>query len=239
MTGTYIDYFDGTEACEAYVGLPTGPLAAPVPAVLIVHQWAGQGEQERETADRMAALGYVGIAIDVFGKGVRGDPAGDNSALLRSWFGDRAGLLRRLTAAVDFAKDHMATDPQRIGMIGYCFGGLCVLDVARGGVPGVMGVVSLHGVFAKPNLGTQRPISAKVLVCHGYDDPMADPAAMVGLADELTAAGADWQIHAYGGTTHAFTRKSANAPERGMNYSATADRRSWAALTDFFAEVLG
>ncbi|UVO54059.1 dienelactone hydrolase family protein [Sphingomonas sp. SUN039] len=239
MTGTYIDYFDGDTVCEAYVSLPAGPLAAPVPAVLVVHQWAGQGDQERETADRMAALGYVGIAIDVFGKGVRGDPAGDNSALLGPWFGDRAGLLRRLTAAVDFAKGHMATDPQRIGMIGYCFGGLCVLDVARGGVPGVVGVVSLHGVFAKPNLGPQGPISAKLLVGHGYDDPMADPAAMVGLADELTAAGADWQIHAYSGTTHAFTRKSANEPERGMNYSATADRRSWAALTDFFAEVFG
>jgi dienelactone hydrolase len=233
--GTYIDYTDGDTVCEAYVARPDGP--GPHPAVLVVHQWAGQGDQERETADRLAALGYVGIAIDVFGKGVRGDPAGDNSALLGPWFGDRAGLLRRLTAAVDFTHGFDACDG-RIGMIGYCFGGLCVLDVARAGVAGVLGVVSLHGVFAKPNLGPQGTISAKVLVCHGYDDPMADPASMVGLADELTAAGADWQIHAYGGTTHAFTRKSANAPERGMNYSAAADRRSWAALADFFAEVL-
>ncbi len=237
MTGTYVDYLDGTATCEAYVALPGGP--GPHPAVLVVHQWAGQGEQERETADRMAALGYAGIAIDVFGKGVRGDPAGDNSALLGPWFGDRAALLRRLTAAVDFAKGHDAVDAARIGMVGYCFGGLCVLDVARAGVPGVVGVVSLHGVFAKPNLGPQGPISAKVLVCHGYDDPMADPQSMVGLADELTAAGANWQIHAYGNTTHAFTRKSANTPERGMNYSADADRRSWAALVDFFGEVFG
>ncbi len=235
MPGTFIDYRDGETVCEAYVALPDDkPKAA---AVLVVHQWAGQGDQERETADRMAAQGYVGIAIDVYGKGVRGDPAGDNGALLGPWFGDRAGLLRRLTAAVDFAKGHDAVDAGRIGMIGYCFGGLCVLDVARAGVPGVRGVVSLHGVFAKPNLGAQGPISAKVLVGHGYDDPMADPQAMLGLADELTAAGADWQIHAYGHTTHAFTRTSANEPERGMNYSPTADRRSWRALTDFFEEV--
>lgn len=235
MTGTYIDYTDGDTVCEAYVALPKRD--AKNPAVLVVHQWAGQGDQERETADHLAALGYVGIAIDVYGKNVRGDAAADNSALLGPWFGDRAGLLRRLTAAIDFAKGHDAVDARKIGMIGYCFGGLCVLDVARGGVPDVLGVVSLHGVFAKPNLGEQGSISAKVLVGHGYDDPLADPQSMTGLADELTLAGADWQIHAYGNTTHAFTRKSANEPAKGMNYSATADRRSWMALTDFFAEV--
>jgi dienelactone hydrolase len=237
MDGHNIDYADGDTVCEAYVALPDDTPHAP--AVLIVHQWAGQGPQERETADRMAALGYVGIAIDVYGKGVRGDPAGDNSALLGPWFGDRAGLLRRLTTAVDFAKGHDGVDASKIGMVGYCFGGLCVLDVARGQVPDVLGVVSLHGVFAAPQLGDQGPISAKVLVCHGYDDPMADPQAMLGLADELTKAKADWQIHAYGHTTHAFTRKSANEPAKGMNYSPEADRRSWRALVDFFDEVFG
>lgn len=235
MARTTIDYRDGDTVCEAYVALPDG--TGPHPAVLIVHQWAGPGEQERETADRLAALGYAGIAIDVFGKGVRGDPAGDNSHLLAPWFGDRAALLRRLMAAVEFAKGHEAVDPARIGMMGYCFGGLCALDVARSGTADVKGVVSLHGVFAKPGLGEQGPISAKVLVCHGYDDPMADPQAMTGLADELTAAGADWQIHAYSHTTHAFTRKTANAPEKGMNYSANADRRSWAAMVDFFEDL--
>ncbi len=237
MRGETIDYHDGDVACEAYVSLPDG--AGPHPAVLIVHQWAGPGEQERETADRLAALGYAGIAIDVYGKDVRGDPAGDNGHLLGPWFADRGALLRRLMAAVEFAKGHDAVDAARIGMMGYCFGGLCVLDVARSGTADVKGVVSLHGVFAKPDLGAQGPISAKVLVCHGYDDPMADPASMTGLADELTAAGANWQIHAYGHTTHAFTRKTANSPETGMNYSADADRRSWAALTGFFEEVLG
>lgn len=235
MAGSYIDYHDGGTVCEAYVALPDDIPNAP--AILVVHQWAGQGEQERETADRMAALGYAGIAIDVYGKGARGDPAADNSALLGPWFGDRAGLLRRLTAAVDFAKGLDGVDAARIGMVGYCFGGLCVLDVARGQVPDVLGVVSLHGVFAPPQLGEQGPISAKILVCHGYDDPMADPQSMLGLADELTAAKADWQIHAYGHTTHAFTRKTANEPEKGMNYSPDADQRSWHTTVEFFDKV--
>jgi dienelactone hydrolase len=235
MTGSTFDYQDGDTTCEGYLSLPDGD--GPFPAVLIVHQWAGLGLQERETADRLAALGYVGFAIDVFGKGVRGDPAGDNGHLLGPWFGDRAALLRRLIAAVEAAKGHTAIDPARIAAIGYCFGGLCVLDIARSGTVDVKGVVSLHGVFAPPGLGAQQPINAKVLVCHGYDDPMADPQSMLALADELTAAGANWQIHAYGHTSHAFTRKSANAPEKGMNYSADADRRSWGATVAFMDEV--
>ena len=236
MAGQFIDYHDGETVCEAYVALPE--YGERNPAVLIVHQWAGQGEQEREAAEQLAGNGYVGIAIDVFGKGVRGDPAGDNGNLIGPWFGKRGELLQRLMAAVEFAKGHDAVDAARIGMMGYCFGGLCALDVARSGTADVKGVVSLHGVFAPPGLGEQVPISAKVLACHGYDDPLADPKSMLGLANELTAAGADWQIHAYGHTSHAFTRKGANQPEAGMNYSASADRRSWKATIDFFAEVL-
>jgi dienelactone hydrolase len=237
MTGRLIEYQDGDTVCEGYFAAPAGD--TPYPVVLIVHQWAGLGAQERETADRLAALGYAGFAIDVFGKGVRGDPAGDNSHLIGPWFGDRAALLTRLMAAVDVVRNHPHTNNNRIAAMGYCFGGLCVLDIARSGNTEVKGVVSLHGIFAKPGLDEQGPIGAKVLVCHGYDDPMADPQSMTGLADELTAAGADWQIHAYGHTTHAFTRKSANSPETGMNYSADADRRSWEAVTGFLAEVLG
>lgn len=235
MTGSTIEYHDGDSICEGYLALPERD--APAPAVLIVHQWAGLGPQERETADRLAVLGYAGFAIDVFGKGVRGDPAGDNGALLAPWFGDRAALLRRLMAAVDAAKAHPAIDPARIAAMGYCFGGLCVLDIARSGTGDVKGVISLHGVFAPPALGRQGSIRSKVLVCHGYDDPMADPKAMLSLADELTEAGANWQIHAYGHTVHAFTRKSANTPGKGMNYSADADRRSWQASLNFLGEL--
>ena len=118
MTGTYIDYTDGDAVCEAYVALPERN--AKNPAILVVHQWAGQGDQERETADRLAALGYVGIAIDVYGKNVRGDAAADNSALLGPWFGDRAGLLRRLTAAIEFTKRHDAVDARKIGSACQC-----------------------------------------------------------------------------------------------------------------------
>jgi dienelactone hydrolase len=235
MTGGTIEYQDGETICEGYMAIPPGD--GPFPTVMIVHQWAGLGPQERETADRLAALGYIGFAIDVFGKGVRGDPAGDNGHLIGPWFGDRAALLKRLFAALDCVRNHPQTNNNKIAAIGYCFGGLCVLDIARSGNSEVKGVVSLHGVFAPPNIGEQGPINAKILVCHGWDDPMADPQAVLSLAKELTDASANWQIHAYGHTSHAFTRKSANKPEMGMNYSADADRRSWQASLNFFGEL--
>jgi dienelactone hydrolase len=128
-------------------------------------------------------------------------------------------------------------DPQRIAAMGYCFGGLCVLDLARSATPHVKGVVSIHGLFAKPELGEQPPISAKVLVLHGWDDPMAPPAHVLALAQELTAARADWQLHAHGHAMHAFTHAQAAAPERGLQYHADAARRSWLATRNFLEEV--
>ncbi len=236
MAGSYIDYRDGDSVCEAYVALPTSP--GPHPAVLVAHQWSGQSDHERATADRLAALGYVAIAIDVYGKGNRGAPdAADHSALMNPWAGNRAALKQRLIAAVDFAKTHDAVDADKIAIMGYCFGGLCALDVARSGTTDVKGAVSIHGIFPPPNIGPQADIAAKVLILHGWDDPMATPADVEMVAKELTAANADWQLHAYGHAAHAFTNPHAASPETGMNYDAHADRRSWVATVAFLDEV--
>jgi dienelactone hydrolase len=231
---TAFTYTDGDTICEGYVALPSG--AGPHPAVLIAHNWAGQTAADNGVADRLAGLGYIGIAIDVYGEGVRGDPMGDNSGLMGPWMADRAALQRRLLAAVTAAAAHAAVDADRIAIIGYCFGGLCALDVARSATQHIKAAVSFHGVYVPSGLAA-LPISAKVLVLHGWDDPMAPPAATVALADELTAAGADWQIHAYGGTMHAFTAPGANNPAGGIMYNADADRRSWQAMTNFLGDV--
>ncbi len=231
---TAFTYTDGDTVCEGYVALPNG--AGPHPTVLIAHNWAGQTAADNGVADRLAALGYIGIAIDVYGQGLRGDPMGDNSVLMGPWMADRAGLQRRLLAAVSAAAAHPAIDSTRIAIIGYCFGGLCALDVARSATPLIKAAVSFHGVYAPNGLAAQ-PISAKVLVLHGWDDPMTPPDATVALANELSAAGADWQIHAYGGTMHAFTAPGANNPASGIMYNADADRRSWQAMTNFVGEV--
>jgi len=236
MPDTHLDYPDGDMICEAYVA--DGGGAGRRPAVLVAHQWAGLGDAERAAADRLAELGYVGIAIDVYGKGRRGVAGGDNSALMNPFLADRAALRARLVAAVTAARAHAAVDPERVAVIGYCFGGLCALDLARANPPGLRGAVSLHGMFSAPDLGPQPQIAASVLVLHGWEDPMAPPADVLALAREMTAAKADWQLHAYGHAMHSFTNPKAAAPERGLAYDPKADRRSWAATQAFLAEVL-
>lgn len=231
---TAFNYFDDTEALEGYLAVPAGE--GPFHAVLIAPNWVGQSPWDNRVADKLAALGYVALAIDVYGKGRRGDPAGDNSALMGPWVADRAALRRRLIAAVDAAAALPQVDDEHMAIIGYCFGGLCALDVARSGDPRIKAAVSFHGIY-NPGLGAAGPISAKVLVLHGWEDPYTPPQDHHALAAELTAAGADWQIIAYGHTYHSFTNQHANAPGTAM-YSPDADRRSWAAMTGHLADVL-
>ena len=232
---TAFSYFDGTDELEAYLALPAGN--GPHPCVLIAPNWVGQTAFDNKVADRLAALGYAAMAIDVYGKGRRGDPAGDNSALMGPWVQDRGALRQRLLAAVDAAAALAQVDAGRMAIIGYCFGGLCALDVARSGDVRIKAAVSFHGIYGTPGLGAQGPITAKVMALHGWEDPYTPPQDHHALAAELTAAGADWQIHAYGRACHSFTNEGANSPGTAM-YNPDADRRSWTAMTGLLAEVL-
>jgi dienelactone hydrolase len=229
------DYSGGGKTFEGYLARPDTENA---PIVLVAHAWAGQGEHEREVADRLATLGYVGFAIDVYGKGNRGTTMEENEALMNPMVGDRVELQARLATALDTARGLTNADTSRIAAIGYCFGGLCVLDIARTGAD-VKGVVPIHGIFRPAENIPNPKISAKVLALHGWDDPMAKPEDVIALGKEMTGAGADWQLHAFGNTSHAFTNKQANMPEMGMAYSADADRRSWQMMMNFLAEVFG
>jgi dienelactone hydrolase len=221
------DYTEGAIICEGFVAYDDA-LEAVRPCVLVVHSWAGQSDAEREKAIQLARLGYVGLALDIYGKGKRGGIREDNSALMQPFMDDRGLLRRRLLAGLAAARGHPCVDSSRIGAMGYCFGGLCVLDLARGAGhdSGLRGVVSIHGIFRPPNLGRQDKITAKVLALHGYDDPLAPPQDLLDFAKEMSAASADWQVHCYGNTVHSFTSPSANDPDRGLMYNADAARRS-------------
>jgi dienelactone hydrolase len=231
-----IEYKDGDAVLEAFVAKDDS-FAGKRPAVLVNHAWGGQGDYERERAVMLAEMGYVGIALDNYGKGKRGTNPEENTRLMTPFIQDRALLRQRLAAGLAFAKGHKDVDVDRIAAIGYCFGGLCALDMARAGDVQLKGVVSFHGLFAKPELGPQAPISAKVLILHGYDDPMAKPDQMIAVADEMTAAKADWQIVAYGHTVHGFSNPQANMPDNGILYNSAAAARSWKAMQNFLAEV--
>ncbi|RLQ20677.1 dienelactone hydrolase family protein [Seongchinamella sediminis] len=211
-------------------------LPGPRPGVLVSHAWGGRGEFEVGKARALAEQGYAGFALDMYGKGVLGMDPEQNSALMAPFLADRALLQQRIALAVSVLRDQPEVDAANIAAIGFCFGGLCVLDLARSGSE-VKGVASFHGLFDPPGNTEGKRIKARVLCLHGYDDPMAPPDTMTALAAELSAAGADWQIHAYGNTQHSFTNPAADNVEMGAIYNASADRRSAQALANFLAEL--
>lgn len=209
----------------------------PRPAVMVSHAWGGRDDFACRQAERLAALGYVGFALDMYGQNRSGTNAAECQALMLPLMQDRARLQGRICEALEIVRVQSQVDASRVAAIGFCFGGLCVLDLARSGAD-LQGVVSFHGLLTPPDLTERSPIRASVLVLHGYDDPMARPEALSALQSELTMAGADWQTHAYGGVMHAFTHPKAQEPEAGKRYDPRAERRSWQACTQFLAEVL-
>ncbi len=213
---------------------------SPRPGVMIVPNVLGEKEQDRVVAERLAALGYVGFVADTYGQGkrtTRGAP--DSTIYMDGLNADRALLRDRLHASVAALKALPQVDAAKTVAIGYCFGGKSVIDLARSD-GGVLGVVAFHGIFDPPGYDYPKPIAAKLLICHGWNDPLASPAAVTALAAELTEADADWQLHGYGHAGHAFTDPSLReSPRPGFGYDEAADRRSWQAMRDFLGELFG
>lgn len=232
--GVRIEYRAGDLTCEAYVARPKE--SGPHPGVLIAPTVRGPTQLEEAKAESLASQGYMAIVIDHYGRDKR-DLGEAAFAEMNVLLADRGRLRRQLLDTLDFVRGLDGVDAGRIAIIGYCFGGLCALDLARTGTDDICGAVSIHGIFSRPELEAQPPISAKLLVLHGWDDPLATPEDVLGLTRELTEAGADWQLHAYGHTVHGFTNPEAAVPGRVL-YSEAADRRANAALAAFLGEVL-
>jgi dienelactone hydrolase len=203
---------------------------------MVSHAWAGRSQFEDNKAVALAELGYVGFALNLYGKGILGASTEENAALMQPFLDDRQMLQERLLVSLNTMRQQVEVDENTVAAIGYCFGGLCVLDLARTGED-LAGVASFHGLFAAPGNTTANTIRAKVLAMHGWDDPMAPPEQVLELARELSSQDADWQLHAFGNTMHAFTNPEANDPGFGTVYSPSADKRSWRELRGFLAEL--
>lgn len=232
----YLEYEEAGHVMEGFVAR-VGSDRGKRPCILIAHDWSGQNDPIRRVAERIAALGYVAFALDVYGKAVRGSAIGDNAALMQPLMEDRHSLRQRLLAAFSVARQLPGVAAAKIAAIGYCFGGLCALDLARAAPEGLLGAVSIHGALLPPPLSRERPITAKILILHGWADPVVPHAEVLAAATEFTEAGADWQLHVYGHARHAFTFRGANVPEHGILYDAKADQRSWRAMLSFFDEL--
>ena len=209
----------------------------PRPAVLVGHQWKGLGEYEKKRSAMLASLGYVVFAADIYGKGIRPSDPKDAAAMAGKFKNDRALLRARVNAGLAVLRKQELTDPKRIGAIGYCFGGTTVLELARSGVE-VSGVVTFHGGLNTPTPDDAKNIKARVLACHGADDPFVPPAEVAAFEEEMRKGGADWQLVAYGNAVHSFTDWNAGGDNsKGAAYNAKADARSWEAMKSFFAEL--
>jgi dienelactone hydrolase len=232
-----VEYVHNGATFEAYMAVD-GATPGPRPAILIAHTWEGRGEFVCDKARNLAGNGYVGFAIDLYGQGVVGSSPEQNAGLMQPFLDDRKLLQSRMNCALQALLGQPEVERGKVAAIGYCFGGMCVLDLARVGAD-VRSVVSLHGLLGSPGNTLGNKIAAKVLILHGSDDPMAPIEDVAAVQQELTTAGADWQLHAYGNTMHSFTNPNANNAEMGTVYNEVADHRSWKSLISFLEETLG
>ncbi|MFC1821582.1 dienelactone hydrolase family protein [Thermodesulfobacteriota bacterium] len=230
-----VEYRHENTVLQGYLAYDDG-VAGPRPGVLVVHEWWGLNEHAKRKAEQLAEAGYVALALDMYGEGKKTQhpkQAGEWAGFVRK--NQKIGR-ERFMAGYTLLRNHKLTLENNIAAIGYCFGGNVVLSMALHGMP-LRGVVSFHGSLplaqAEPN-----SVKAKILVCHGADDPTIKPDQIATFQENLRKAGADWQFIFYGGAKHSFTNPEAD--KHGipvLGYNRNADMRSWQAMIAFFNEI--
>jgi len=227
--------FEGERLESVFVGRRDGE---PRPTVILIPTVMGVSPLEIGFGRQLIELGYNALVADLFGKEFHGAPRDTCFGEMTRLRADRAALRRRLQHVLDVTRGLDEVKRDQIVVAGYCFGGQCALDLARSGA-GIAAAVSFHGLFDPPGLALEK-ISAKVVAFHGWDDPMVPPEMVVALGNELTRAGADWQIHAYGHVGHGFTNPHASDLQiDGVAYNALAAERSWTSFINLLEELFG
>ena len=207
------------------------------PGILVVHEWWGLNEYARSRAEQLAALGYVALAVDMYGKGkvtTHPEKASEWAKLTTSNVDE---WLRRAQEGLKLLRADPKVDPTRLAAIGYCFGGATVMQLVYGGAP-VKGVVSFHGSLPLPSNSQSTRNSAKVLIAHGASDPFLTTDHIEQFKTALDTAGIDWQMVLYSGAQHSFTNPGADQYGlKGAKYHKEADQRSWIHMKQFFDEL--
>jgi dienelactone hydrolase len=231
-----VEYRDGPYVLEGYLAYDDATQVLR-PAVLIIPEWWGLTEYPKHRAIQLAGMGYVAFAADMYGQGESTNDPQQATQWATPFFTNRKLMRQRAGVALDTLLNQKYVDRTRVAAIGYCFGGTSVLELARGGSP-LAGVICFHGNLARTENEGPDNIKAKILICHGADDPLAPVASIPALIQEMKEAKADYQINIYSGAQHAFTNPDADSHNmQGVAYNAQADKRSWMALSDFFAEL--
>lgn len=235
MALTELRYSAGTTTLTGY--LADGSGGSPAPGVLVAHEAPGMNEEVKARAARLAALGYVAFALDMYGVGgLTLDEARPRHLELMT----TPGLMcARAKAALETLAAHPSVDGSRLAAIGFCQGGITALELARGGAP-IACAVGFHPGLKRPAGSPDGPIRAKILMMIGDKDPVVPPEDRQAFAAEMDAKGADWQLHLFGGVGHSFTNPAVDVlGMAGFAYDAAADRRSWAMMLGLLEEALG
>jgi dienelactone hydrolase len=207
------------------------------PGVLVVHDWSGCNELAKERAKVLAEQGFVAFAVDMYGEGRVGVTNEEKQNLMQPVISNRQLLRDRIQCAYQVLAGLPLVQTDKIVAIGFCFGGLCVLDLARTGA-GVRGVVSFHGLLHDDPAFKPNQISADILVLHGYNDPMVNPQSVQHFCDEMTALKANWQVNMYGNTSHAFTNPVAHDVDLGLIYQPESSEKAFQEMNAFFKRIL-
>jgi len=226
-----ITYKDDSVELEATISYAK----SDAPIVLIFHAWRGKDQFVIDKTKELAKEGYIGCALDIYGKGVLGNGKDECAKLMGPFIEDRQLLQKRILSGYEMAKNLSFADSSKIAAIGFCFGGLCALDLARSGVD-VKGVISFHGILTGNSLA-KKNTSAKILALHGHDDPLVPPEEVLAFEKEMSEKKIDWQVHVYGKTMHAFTNPEANDKDFGTVYNPIAEKRSMTTMYNFFEEI--
>ena len=234
MKTSTIDYRDGAVNLRGFLAYDERT-SGKRPGVLVMPEAFGLGDHAKQRAERLAELGYVALAGDPYGEGFLAKDLQEAMGVAMPLRDDPPRFRQRARAALETLAALPQVDASRLAMIGYCMGGSFSLELARDGAP-LKGVVSFHGALETKRPAQAGQVKAKVLVCHGADDPLVPPAAVSAFTEEMTQAGADWQLIMYGGTVHSFTNPAAGGMP-GLAYNASSDKRSWQAMRDFFDEI--
>jgi len=231
-----LDYKHEGTTCRGYLATPDG--SAKRPGVLVFHEAPGLDEHAKKRAGMLAELGYVALGVDMYGDGkvAQGPQALE---LMNSVKNDAPKFLGRLRAGYDALAAQPNVERRQLAAIGYCFGGYCVLELARSGAE-LAAAVTFHGLLETQNPAAAGKVKPKILICTGAEDPLVPAPQVLAFEDEMTKAGVDWQVITYAGAKHAFTNTGADQiPFPGFGYHPSADRRSWAAMRSLFTEVFG
>jgi len=229
-----IDYSANGRAYRGF--LADGSGGRPAPGILVAHEGGGLTDHAKGRAERLAELGFVAFALDLFGD--QAPSLDDKMALVRSLRADTAELRARCEAALEVLTGRSNVDKARLAAIGFCFGGAAMIELARAGAP-LEAIVAFHPGLVPAPVEDNRRISGKLLLCIGAEDPIAPAEQREAFLAGMSEAGVDWQMQLYGGVAHSFTNPeidSWNYP--GFRYDAEADARSWRAMRHLFEEIL-